>query len=60
MKSFDASFLRRGKKGRNEMISASCGKHTDARMEDTKDWSANNLLISDWLDESFVLSCTDN
>lgn len=29
-------------------------------MEDTKDWSANSLLMSAGLEESFVLSCTDN
>lgn len=43
-------------KNKQNKIGARCGKHTDERMEDIKDGSANNLLISDWLDESFELS----
>lgn len=35
-------------------------RHTDARMEDTKAWSANNWLMSLWLGASFVPSCMDN
>lgn len=49
---------RKGKK--KQIIIVGFGKRTDARIEETKDWSVNNLLMFDWSAESLVLSCTDN
>lgn len=53
-------FSQRGESKNGQENVAGCGKYTEARMEDTKDWSASSLLISAGLEESFVLSCADN
>lgn len=55
---FHFAFQEKEKKRKNKI--AGCSKYTEARMEDTKDWSASSLLISAGLEESFALSCTDN